>query len=158
MKVAELQINDWVMVNDVEHNHPLQVVEIFKKSGAYYATLYWDGMPEDISPDTLSADVDKILPIPLMPGTIEKNGFKKGGGLNLSADYVFEDGEFSIFITLRATPDKKPSIYVWNRKTGASEQLECERAGYGKEYKNFFFVHELQHALRLCGSKKEIII
>ncbi len=79
MKVEDLTIGSWVKVNDIEYTHPLQVTEIFKKCGAYYATLYWDGMPDNVNPETLTADVGKVLPIPLTPEILEKNGWIKDG-------------------------------------------------------------------------------
>lgn len=143
MKANELMIGDWVMVNDIEHTHPLQITEIYRKSGALYATLYWDGMPDNVNPETLTADVDKVLPIPLTSEILEKNGFEDIG-----------DDTYQL--------EEKP-CWFW---------VDFFRHNYGCEYDTSTYeyeddehrlklygipsVHELQHALRLCGIEKTI--
>ena len=42
MKVTELMIGDWIIVNDIDHPKPMQVDGIYKKNGAYYAILSCD--------------------------------------------------------------------------------------------------------------------
>lgn len=71
---------------------------------------------------------DEYEPIPLTPEILEKNWF-------------IRDGESWWYQDFRI---------VLSTSKGAS--LVCGRL------KNFAFVHELQHALRLCGIEKEITI
>ena len=144
MKANELMIGDWVMVNDVEHTHLLQVAEILMKSGTYYATLYWDGMPDNVNPETLTADVDKVLPIPLTKEILEKNGFEKRWQDNFE---YFNDDE-----GLNITFHPKSSNYT----NGAYDYIDIERGCLTINEMPIAFVHELQHALRLCGISKEI--
>lgn len=146
MKANELMIGDWVMVNDIEHTHPLQVAEIFKKCGAYYTTLYWDGMPDNVNPETLAADVDKVFPIPLTPEILEKNGFVENRGVT---SWKFET-------------DREDLIDIYGvRDYHLSINIE-DTHGSGKGYRwmlnnlTIFYVHQLQHALRLCGIEKTI--
>lgn len=143
MVANELMIGDWVMVNDIEHTHPLQVTEIFNKCGAYYATLYWDGMPDNVNPEVLTADVDKVLPIPLTPEILEKNGFRIIFEGDLHVSYFQDIGRFHVEIKVdKVGIFQKLSMCdgFWNKIT----IIECR------------FVHQLQHALRLCGIEKEI--
>lgn len=134
MKANELMVGDWVMVNDIEHTHPLQVAEIFNKCGAYYATLYWDGMPDNVNPETLTADVDKVLPIPLTQVILEKNGFEYFDSYaTLDTEKYRVIYAFDGFLTIVDDDNQRKVSY-----------LECN------------YVHHLQHTLRLCGIEKEI--
>lgn len=141
MKANELMIGDWVMVNDIEHTHPLQVTEIFNKCGAYYATLYWDGMPNNVNPEVLIADVDKVLPIPLTPEILEKNDFEKRWQ---DVYEYFNDDE-----NLNITFYPKSSNYT----NGAYDYIDIEKGCMTINEMPIAFVHELQHA---CGASKEI--
>lgn len=143
MKAKELMIGDWVMVNDIEHTHPLQVAEILSKSGTYYATLYWDGMPDNVNPETLTADVDKVLPIPLTPEILEKNGFEEIG----DDTYQLEEKPNWFWV------DFYKHEYGCEHDTSTHEYEDSERRL--KKY-GIPFVHELQHAMRECEIEKEI--
>ena len=149
MKVSEIQIGDWVMVNDIEHTHPLQAAELFMKSGTLYATLYWDGMPEDAMPETLTADIDKVLPIPLTPEILEKNGFNEYIPENhLETVYACQDVSKAVADELYALwPYQDGSFYLLLRVNG-KDMVRID----------IHYIHQLQHALRLCGIEKEIIL
>ena len=143
MKANELMIGDWVMVNDIEHTHPLQVAEIFNKCGAYYATLYWDGMPDNVNPETLTADVDKVLPIPLTPEILEKNGFEIMFDGELHESYSLDIEGFNIEFLID--------------KMGICQKLSMfDRLGNGVTIVECKYVHQLQHAMRIMGCDKEI--
>lgn len=73
-------------------------------------------------------DINSLTPIPLTPEILEKNGF-----LNDGVSFWYKD--FRILLS-----------------TSKGVSLVCGRL------KIFEFVHELQHALRLCGIEKEIIL
>ena len=89
-----------------------------------------------IDPDFLYWN--EVQPIPLTPEILEKNGFeykeKELGlyGVTTAPHYVRDDVPFEVFC------DGEP-FAIWF-----------------KEPVNIKFVHELQHALRLCGIEKEI--
>ena len=38
------------------------------------------------------------------------------------------------------------------------EASDCDFGAYGATFKEIYYVHELQHALRLCGIDKEIVL
>ena len=147
MKANKLMAVDWVMVNDAEHTHPLQVAEIFKKCGTYYATLYWDGMPDNVKPETLTADIDKVLPIPLTPEILEKNGFKPYiPEYHLETVYACQDISKAVADELYALwPYQDGSFYLLLRVDGKDMVRMDVR-----------YIHQLQHALSLCEIEKEI--
>lgn len=81
-----------------------------------------------------------IKPIPLTPEILEKNGFKyKEGeigmyGVEITPCYLRDDVPFEVFC------DGEP-FAIWF-----------------KEPISIKYVHQLQHALRLCGIEKEIVL
>ena len=78
-----------------------------------------------------------ISPIPLTPEILEKNGFKEYDGLYRLdiAEGVFVNADFK---------SKEPFVSIHNT---------CYRATPICRY-----LHQLQHALRLCGINREIIL
>ena len=77
-------------------------------------------------------------PIPLTPELLEKNGIKKDINGRLFGEYFEEDKDYSLEISMR-----KDGIY-WSINYDEYRILKLE------------YVHELQHALKLCGIEKEI--
>ena len=84
-------------------------------------------------PDATTEDYN-IFPIPLTPEILKKNGWKQ----DFDEVYVWKDGA-AHYISIDL--DGKTRIYV------ATLYIFGMALGY---------VHELQHALRLCGIEKEI--
>ena len=124
MKANELMIGDWVIVDEIGCLTPIKVLEV----GINYAVVY------DDDSETME---DYLQPIPVTAKILEKNGFK-------SRDNFYE-------ITFQRN-------IIYN---SIFRIVEFEKSG------NWFFgfcdfpnlienlrinyVHELQHALRLCG-------
>lgn len=77
---------------------------------------------------------DEIEPIPLTPEILEKNGFEKIG---TSYQYIARPG---LYIRLIGISNKHLSLQIASRYIGLD------------------YVHELQHALRLCKIEKEIVL
>ena len=94
-------------------------------------------------------------PIPLAPEILEKNGFKKDAFTNLSPDFYFGDDDCIICINLQSSCDKAKGFFIENRKNKRSIDFKESRHSLQKEP---IYVHQLQHALRLCGIEKEILI
>lgn len=84
--------------------------------------------------------VNGIEPIPLTAGIIERNGFK-----NYRLSY--DNGDYYYHIVLE---DVKGGIWI--------EAMSSRNVLHGrKEYCGLInHIHELQHALRLCGIDKDI--
>ena len=136
MKVNELMIGDWVQVpclidNTENYNAWCQIRQLR------------DGDLDVIGFKELS--YDEICPIPLTPEILEKNGFiikKKWAQIGNFGDnplimWHFEDDAF--------LHDFKHELEIHQNDTGKVHiRIPCE------------YVHELQHALRLCRIDKTI--
>ena len=134
MKANELMIGDWVLYDNQPHQ--IRQLGIFGENRDcedYPAVCV--GKPNGIG---LILERNEIEPIPLTPEILEKNGWVKGL-------YSFESYD--------------------------NEELECLSLWVGKDGKNKWWwhvgvelvtpinhVHQLQHALRLCGIEKEIVL
>lgn len=130
MKPEELMIGDYVMFNKDVY----KIEEISKKGWAHI--IYNDGSECRVA---LSSDyiLDDITPIPLTPEILEKNGFE------LQRD----KSELGILDT-----------YWLGSKLGAFRIHRLNNGDYQFGLAKIMNVHELQHALRLCGIDKEIEI
>ena len=134
MKATELMIGDWVVYNgDVDYINPIKI------DGMDIAT----GMC--VTTDRDDVGFDGVWPIPLTAEILEKNGFVYKEAEETCATDTFHlwwlDG--SIF-----TLDDDS----WWRSV-KDDKLRVKFGGFPLEY-----VHQLQHALRLCGIEKEIIV
>jgi len=149
MKANDLMIGDWVEINDIPKqikfiddciNHKIIAHGVNKdgKTIAYVGKLN-----------------EEIKPIPLTPEILEKNGFERDAFTNLSPDFFYEDDACSISINLNSTCDKCKSIWVKNRNLRITASIEESRHSLQKKP---LLLHQLQHALRLCGIEKEIIL
>lgn len=142
MKPEELSIGDWVNVLNYHWDgrpYTRQVNGITKKHGTYYLQFG----------SVLSAEIDRCEPIPITPEILERNGFKLREKGVLYTEYVSGD-EHSI-ITFGFY---KESIH------DIDTVLNCELGFVGGldriHHCHIKYVHELQHALRLCGTSKTI--
>lgn len=140
MKANELMISDWV-----------------KFAGRYSGI---DGIAEGGYSVHISgrwAPTFDIEPIPLTQEILEKNGFKFDGSGQCSMMFLsepqFAEGlRFNIYVGL-----KRKTIEVF-----AAHPIE-KSPNWRKGNKVYLevcgcYVHELQHAFRLCGIEKEIVL
>lgn len=136
MRIEELSVGDWVCAKlakwesgDADMTPPLQVKRI---NGIERHNLYVELFNPTNNTIEHSAFVEDLIPIPITPEILEKNGINKtydsdeyavykGEGFNVN-DYYTELWEFSL---------RRNRVMLKN-------------------------VHELQHALRLAGIEKEI--
>ena len=134
IKISELSIGDWIsdkngiaaQVRGIECWSDGYVVNVRTKAGTI-----------------TNLTVGGVLPIPLLPKILEKNGFRKLDRFN---EYVIGEWDSNPFIAVRlAEKFVEPTILVKNG--GTSTHL------FGSRGVN---VHQLQHALRLAGVGKEI--
>jgi hypothetical protein len=97
-------------------------------------------LPQKVRPEHFVRSLVEFEPIPLTPEILEKNGFvlkeeEVGAyGVNIAPYYTRNDVPFEVFC------DGEP-FAIWF-----------------KDPVNIAFVHQLQHALRLCGIEKEIVL
>lgn len=100
---------------------------------------------ERITPAHLLRD-EPCLGIPITPEILEKNGFQKGGSCYILYDDK-EDNDFEPVggYEIRFYPGNN-FCSIQNIETEADISFYCE------------YIHQLQHAMRLCGITKEIKI
>ena len=81
-------------------------------------------------------------------------GFKKDGYTNLSYDYYLDEKEFSIFINLRSTCDKRAEVFVINKIDKKEVSIKEERRYDGKHLE--FTIEDLKASIKLAGIEFEI--
>jgi hypothetical protein len=101
---------------------------------------------EVIFDGTLEKYVSNCLPIPLTPEILEKNGFKK-------ATQISDTEPFDIDEEGNKHYSYSTTFWGWWQP----DNIFCIPAN-GLGWLNIKYVHQLQHALRLCGIEKEIIL
>lgn len=121
MKETDLMVGDWVMR---KNDHPIKIEEILVNDDGYAINGIWD-----YHELRSWINIDDINPIPLTPEILERNRFE------------YKDGWEE----------------WWHRSEdgfGSDFQLSITERGFSiKDIDNakINFVHQLQHALRLCG-------
>lgn len=102
--------------------------------------------------------VEALEPIPLTPEILEKNGFKKLESDTLSQTWAWAEKSEKIY-------NRWVQITFYNEPINGVSYLTkietCSSKGDGVNHLHscdIESVHELQHALRLCGIEKEIEI
>lgn len=144
MKANELMIGDWVRIDEPDKyagaTGQIQSLMYYREDDSAYFNVFIQGKFGYVSRDVRS---DDIRPIHLTADILEKNGFENIG-----------DDTYQL--------EEKP-CWFW---------VDFFRHTYGCEYDTSTYeyeddehrlklygipsVHELQHALRLCGIEKEI--
>ena len=137
MEAKELMIGDWV----IHRGEPAIVYEIDE----YYQRI-------NTEPDGYDSikciDISEIEPIPITPEILEKNGWKVKKGFVQHGN--FGDGPLMLWHTeenkILRNFTHELEINDLSSYKGFRVRIECN------------YVHELQHALRLCGIEKEIVL
>lgn len=144
MKAEELMIGDWVtMVADAKR-FPKNVVnetilckvvglDKYKTEGVRVANNF----------EFMDEDPYKLSPIYLTPKILEKNGFRIIFEGELHTTYFQDIDGFAVEIKIDCIVFTKLSM---SNGLGYRVATECK------------YVHQLQHALRLCGINKEIVL
>lgn len=134
MKATELMIGDIVSVTP--SGMPIRIAAIHRKKVAYHACN-----------DSFSwVRIGLLQPIPLTPEILEKNGFVKYNEVSDTPPYD-QDEEGNMYYSF------KGEHKFWGWWQPNSVYLIPVNAMIDLEIK---YVHQLQHALRLCGIDKEI--
>jgi hypothetical protein len=141
MKANELMIGDWVKFPGGTID---KIVDLPYVPGMGICARFAIG--SSLSP-SLPFSVDKIEPIPITPEILEKNGFvnKKGRFMQKGN---FDDPPLILWhlIDDKILGHPKSQLEIHHGKESMHVSLVC------------IYVHELQHALRLCKINKEIIL
>jgi len=143
MKANELMIGDWVLLKDCD--------------GAYdiITGITERGVLLDSNSDGSFEDIE---PIPLTKEILEKNGFRKQKWNDLVTEFVFatdleQSPQTVIQFTFysREIEGVKSLLKMWTKSKFGHGQNDVHLCGV-------YYVHELQHALRLCGIDKKIVL
>lgn len=157
MKANELMIGDLVQCTYWHNPHILQVYEL-KRLGNDELKIV---VVEDATP--LVFQEVYIEPIPLTAEILEKNGFVRREDLvesiQDSLPFIWENEKTeSVVVAWRDSYDnglRDENAEVlgeyWQINVDGIE-ARCEKTA------KHIYVHELQHALRLCGIDKEIVL
>ena len=130
MEAKELMQLDWVCLE----NDPTPRQVDFIRTGE--VGLYWNKI---VTPPY-------IKPIPITPEILEKNGFKGDGYAILILD---EQTYLDYYYYEHRLRKHWCGVDEWENHSKVNDiTFKC----------NCYYVHELQHALRLCTIKKEIIL
>ena len=145
MKANELMIGDWVKVIEPDRYASAKgtILSLTSQEGGYYAIKISDVIYGYLTTDVFNEDIE---PIPLTAEILEKNGFQARNR------YIWEQKDNYCCIKLNIAPkieiDGKifgePPILLQINGATFSLNIIIE------------YVHELQHALRLCEIEKEI--
>ncbi|MBR6132535.1 MAG: hypothetical protein IKQ20_11845 [Bacteroidales bacterium] len=135
MKASELMIGDWVRCTDPK---PFRIIDIETEWRTPYFSVN--------GTDRLGVDGGDLQPIPLTGEILEKNGFHRSADNNYEYVYEYRDDD-----TIICCPKGTGCINAYGYITlhigcATIEELPTD------------YVHELQHALRLCGVEIEITI
>lgn len=156
LTVKDLMIGDWVYIYKFSNDNPTdlfpaKVVSILQ--GKY--TENYNTIECVYGTDIASRPVDTCLSIPLTTEILEKNGFELFNQ-DFTSRKVYKFGCFD---------------YIECNDYHENNRYNYFSIGCYREYKHFGtlqryihdvmkikYVHELQHALRLCGVDKEIVL
>ena len=141
MKAKDLMIGDWVYIY-----HPTRERTPVKVDGVWIETIERidNGLTREDSP------MFRIVePIPLTTEILEKNGFEKH---DFKFIWTLRTKEYKVQIEWKG----KTMLEIGHNFTIKDEQGRYDNVTYIRGWQENIYVHELQHALRLCGINLEI--
>ena len=92
--------------------------------------------------------INEIEPIPITKEILEKNGFKKEIGAK-EVVFTYDDDDKNYRLVIHPKETNYCGIYTY---------IHIDVGCVGIEELPLEYVHQLQHALRLCGIEKEITL
>lgn len=132
LKISDLSVGDWVKI-DI-YPTPYKVQDLAFNGYVWLSELY------RVTP------IDIIAPIPITAEMLERNGFVKGNR-----------GDFYHYLRI----DKNRTLYIHASTNGWRVEITYDAAGILRTthlMPDMDSVHQLQHALRLAGIDKEIVL
>lgn len=130
IKISDLSVGDWVKAS----GEAKRVHSIEYQNGEYFVHF---SDPDANSEDYMHAPF--IDPIPITPEILEVNGFVKNGEYN-----EWNIGTWQTPSLLGVSLERPAITIKWNGSSIFIDQAK--------------YVHQLQHALRLAGVDKEIVM
>ena len=143
MKANELMIGDYISVKP--SGMPIKIAAVHHKKVAYHAVI-----------NKLTWVRESLLePIPLTQEILEKNGFEKSYSSILTADGYKKLPQYKYKNMTQVQDICRNLITIsYSDLEGGVYDIRC---GIDSHIYDLKYVHQLQHALRLCGIKKEIV-
>ena len=142
MKANELMIGDYISVK--LSGMLIKVAAVHHKKAAYHAVvnkLFW--VRESL-----------LEPIPLTLEILEKNGFEKSYSSILTADGYKKLPQYKYKNMTQVQDICRNLITIsYSDLEGGVYDIQC---GISSHIYDLKYVHQLQHALRLCGINKNI--
>lgn len=156
MEAKELMIGDWV----INGNVPKQVLGVVghKVLFPHNKTKMWFPIeacyPIHLTPEILDKNFDQMSIEDISVGYQDKDfyTYDKLYRIKESDHYQFSQLEEIL------SCDGVMLRYEDGRFFIDVEASDCDFGAYGATFKEIHYVHELQHALRLCGIDKEIVL
>ena len=145
MKPEELMIGDWVY--DKHYNGDIEPIKIYNIYGTE-VNCKTERNRFDVDEIVSGTYISDLQPIPLTLEILEKNGFVKYNEVSDTPPYD-QDEEGNMYYSYKGEQKfwgwwQPNNVYLI--PVNAMVDLEIE------------YVHELQHALKLCGIDKPIIV
>ena len=147
MRQNELMVGDWVKLDFYDTPYGDEEDAVWK-NGKITAIHHknWVDINFGGPLDECDIEVEDVRPIPLTPEILEKNGMR-----------VFEHrNPWQGDNLIKKWYHKSGSYYVSLYKVGQNQTFTIGGVYYPSRICNVRYVHELQHALRLCGIEKQI--
>lgn len=130
LKISDLSVGDWVLMN----GEPAKALRLTMAGRATFKGL---------SGQIYGSVGGDISPLPIVPEILEANGFVKNGGV-----YKWSNEKHHIFVWLNGFSHFVDVEEMDKQFVTKSSRIEVSQ----------FYVHQLQHALRLAGVEKEIVM
>lgn len=131
MKSRELMIGDWVAAPYNNVYYPCKVTAVFPTEVHV--------KEETMAIKTICDEWDEVKPIPLTVEIMKANGYDF---IEDYINYIYDNSEGS-YLEMTLNDDDE---FVWSINTNEYDITQIK------------YVHELQHALRLLGIEKEIVV
>jgi len=134
MEARRLMLGDYVIntefgKNEIDKVVVIETTRVFLENGKLYTPINY------------------IEPIPLTSEILEKNGFIVCGNTENKHDYIWHDNKSYICVIFWNDGNLLVKMETdLNEGRGINSVHNCD----------IFFVHELQHAIRMCCIDKEI--
>lgn len=136
MKLTDLAILDWVLINNTPHK--IQAIDSIDAEILADDELYYVG-------EDRCHSEDKIEGIPITPEILDKNGFYYDRNTQW---YYKRFGSYVCFDIAISLVYREIEV---SKVCGTGTDCEEEEYGSSIVFGNNICVHTLQHALRLCG-------
>lgn len=152
MKIEDLQIGDYLQYTaDDGKDYVVMVLQLAKDGYHKEGVIFIPPWDKDAAWDV---SLSQVRPIPLTEEILKKNGFRFDGSgqssMMLMTPWEEQGIRWNIYVGLKHRTIDVHAAHPEERSPGWRKSNKVVLTVCG------CYVHELQHALRLCGINKEI--